>query len=124
MPNTFTTDRQLDSSFPPPLPEGELPEGELPEGDITAGQAQSWDADNVAQPLAGTVDQCAHQAAYAPTESPESADWSPVGCHGAVASPAPVHTIDGGEDEQDYDIAAEDWLDITHALLEEVSRSG
>ena len=119
MPNIFTTDRQLDSSFPPPLPEGELPEG-----DTTAGQAQSWDADNVAQPWSGTVDHCAHQPAYAPTESPESADWSLVGCHGAVASPAPVHTIDGGEDEQDYEIAAEDWLDITHDLLEEVSRSG
>lgn len=97
IPNSFP-DRPLDLSLPQPLPEG----------NTTAGQAEVRDVDSVAQPWPGSASPDAFG------KRPESVRWSPLGCSGAVTSPPPALAID--EDSEDLDIAAEDWLEATHAL--------
>lgn len=100
MPTIFLG-RQLALSWPPP-------------SSVTAGEGESRGVGTLEQQGPSSPTRSLGQAPDAFSEAQESANWSPLGCSGAMASSGLAHSID--EEVQDNGIAAEDWLEATRAL--------
>lgn len=98
--------QQVELSFPPPLTQSDIQAAE---------QAELRDLDDLAQRWPYYVSEGAHEEASDAFRTPSTPfDGSPPEGNGAATAPAPEQSTK--EDSRDHDIAAEDWIETTHAL--------